>query len=234
MQLPTSLHRLRQPINVPLTHYKPCVPDEGRHTFTFLAGHHLFNCANFPWHSLTMISSLKYSHRKWLYFITSFLQLSARGWKWIKNAKTIREETGELYFLYYWLFQSNLYGEVEELVTMLTLLNILMTYYDQAIWSELWKCCSSTGTQGTNGYRFYRHWYNYNIWLLCMILSLCLYLRYMKLWIWISCITINYCSILHTFRLTLSYTNICVYFVMDILWLLLYFTGTLCFECYIS
>ena len=37
---------------------------------------------------------------------------------------------------------------------MLHLLNILVTYYDQAIWSELWKCCPSTGTQGTNGYMF--------------------------------------------------------------------------------
>ena len=47
-----------------------------------------------------------------------------------ENAKTIREETGELYFFYYWLFKCNLYGEVEELVIMLTLLNILVTYYD--------------------------------------------------------------------------------------------------------
>ena len=78
--------------------YKPCVPNEGHHSFTFLAGHHLADCANFPWHSVTMISSLKYSHVKWLYFITSCLQLSARGWKWMKNAKTIREENGDLYF----------------------------------------------------------------------------------------------------------------------------------------
>ena len=110
--------------------YKPCVPDEGHHTFTFLAGNHLTNCANFLWHSVTMISSLKYSHMKWLYFIISCLQLSARGWKWMKNAKTIREENGELYFFYYWLFQCNLYWEVEELVIMLTLLNILLTYND--------------------------------------------------------------------------------------------------------
>ena len=66
-----------------------------------------------------------------------------------------------------------------------------------------------TGFTGTD--------YNYKIWLLCMILSLCLYLRYIKLGMWIICIKINYCSILHTFRLKLSYTNICVYLVMDIL-----------------
>ena len=63
-------------------------------------------------------------------------------------------------------------------------------------------------------YMFYRHWYNYKMWLLCMMLSLCLYLRYMKLSMWKSCIKINYYSILHTFCLKLSSTNIFVHCVI--------------------
>ena len=89
----------------------------------------------------------------------------------MKNAKTVREENGELYVFVIDLF-SAIYGEVDELVIMLTLLNNLVTYYDRAIWSELWRCRPPTGTQGTDVYRFYRHRYNYKKHLLlCTIIS---------------------------------------------------------------
>ena len=48
---------------------------------------------------------------KWLYLIISCLQLSARGWKWMKNAKTIREENGELYFFFIIEFFNAIYIE---------------------------------------------------------------------------------------------------------------------------